>query len=234
MNSTSLDNSCAKQNIRHRRREQKLCADCGVSSIKYRCESCQERFRKYYCTVDKERKVLLDKARRQKRRDNNLCYDCGAKLTTGRRRCLSCTKLGLESKKASTQRLNNEREIAGVCNKCGQHKVILGLKYCEQCRLKISKWGKFSREKLVKSVLTHYSNGTPKCFCCGEQEFAFLSIDHINGREPGELRGGGYAVYRRIIKTGFPNTFRVLCMNCNFGRQRNGGICPHQGHYRTM
>jgi hypothetical protein len=24
------------------------------------------------------------------------------------------------------------------------------------------------------------------------------------------------------------DTFQVLCFNCNIGRERNGGMCPHK------
>lgn len=34
-----------------------------------------------------------------------------------------------------------------------------------------------------------------------------------------------------IIDQGFPPSFRVLCYNCNSGRARNRGVCPHQAIY---
>lgn len=35
-------------------------------------------------------------------------------------------------------------------------------------------------------------------------------------------------MYRWLKKQGFPKgDFRVMCFNCNLGRQRNGGECPH-------
>jgi hypothetical protein len=30
------------------------------------------------------------------------------------------------------------------------------------------------------------------------------------------------------VKHNFPPGFRLLCSNCNFGRARNHGVCPHQ------
>lgn len=37
-------------------------------------------------------------------------------------------------------------------------------------------------------------------------------------------------VYRELVKTDFADAdrFQVLCHNCNCGKYRNGGICPHQ------
>lgn len=36
---------------------------------------------------------------------------------------------------------------------------------------------------LKQEVMSHYSKGSPKCACCGENEFIFLTIDHIFGRK---------------------------------------------------
>lgn len=30
-------------------------------------------------------------------------------------------------------------------------------------------------------ILTHYSDNPPKCVCCGESRYEFLSLDHIHG-----------------------------------------------------
>ena len=75
--------------------------------------------------------------------------------------------------------------------------------------------------------------GGYKCACCGESERLFLSIDHIdnNGaeeRKSGLYSGSGYAFYRWLRKSGFPPGYQVLCMNCNMGKHKNGGVCPHQ------
>lgn len=75
--------------------------------------------------------------------------------------------------------------------------------------------------------------GGYKCACCGEREPAFLSIDHVdnNGaemRRTGVHSRGGTHFYQWLRKNGYPKGFQVLCMNCNVGKHRNGGICPHQ------
>ncbi len=66
------------------------------------------------------------------------------------------------------------------------------------------------------------------CACCGETEEAFLSIDHVNNdgaehRRQVDRRN----MYKWLDKNGFPEGYQILCMNCNFGKARNGGICPH-------
>ena len=77
--------------------------------------------------------------------------------------------------------------------------------------------------------------GGYKCACCGESERLFLSIDHIdnNGaeeRKSGLYSGSGYSFYRWLRKSGFPTGYQVLCMNCQVGKHKNGGVCPHQIH----
>lgn len=88
--------------------------------------------------------------------------------------------------------------------------------------------------KIKEAVYEAYGN---QCNCCGETVRAFLSIDHVNndgnerrrklkygvGRE-----GGGLKVYQTIIDEKFPATYQILCMNCNFGKARNNGVCPHE------
>lgn len=71
-----------------------------------------------------------------------------------------------------------------------------------------------------------------KCNCCGETERSFLSIDHMqnNGsklRREG-VHGHSTQFYRWLKKSGFPSDFQVLCMNCQFGKRMNRGVCPHQ------
>lgn len=67
-------------------------------------------------------------------------------------------------------------------------------------------------------VLTHYGNGKAKCMLCGHDRLTSLSIDHINGggcRHRREL-GPGNTFYRWLIKNGYPEGFRTLCLNCQF------------------
>lgn len=83
-------------------------------------------------------------------------------------------------------------------------------------------------QKVKNEVLGHYSNGIPKCDCCGETNVVFLTIDHIDGggKEHNRYIRGRLAAWLR--RTGYPNGFQVLCFNCNCGRSINKGICPHE------
>ena len=75
--------------------------------------------------------------------------------------------------------------------------------------------------------------GGYKCSCCGENEPMFLSIDHVNNdgaeeRRSGKYHGSGTAFYQWLRKNGYPSGYQVLCMNCQVGKHKNGGVCPHQ------
>ena len=86
------------------------------------------------------------------------------------------------------------------------------------------------REKLKLEVFSHYSNGKPKCACCQwDKDTDGLSIDHIHGRkDPKEPKGlSSYPLYRYVKKSGYPPTFRVLCLNCNAAIGHHGK-CPHE------
>ena len=79
-----------------------------------------------------------------------------------------------------------------------------------------------------KLLFEHY--GTV-CACCGEANPIFLTLDHINndGAEHRKSMGGrsGYNLHRQVVANNFPSGFQILCYNCNCGRARNNGICPH-------
>lgn len=68
------------------------------------------------------------------------------------------------------------------------------------------------------------------CNCCGESERVFLAIDHTKGGGTAARKKEGYnyyRMYREIIRDGFPDTYQLLCHNCNFAKWRLGR-CPHE------
>jgi hypothetical protein len=74
-----------------------------------------------------------------------------------------------------------------------------------------------------------------RCACCGQEEFSFLSLDHIDGsgNEDRKIRlgnktQGGHHLYRNLKQETYPVGFQVLCMNCQVGKRDNFGICPHK------
>jgi hypothetical protein len=93
------------------------------------------------------------------------------------------------------------------------------------------------RDKAREEAFARY--GGWRCACCGETERKFLTLDHIGNdgymrkKYGGEPRAAGQ-LYGWLRKMGYPDGFQVLCMNCNFGKARNGGLCPHQEGSTTI
>ena|ERR1017187_690727 len=116
------------------------------------------------------------------------------------------------------------------CNqsKSCHNSAIDGRSYCEGCLAKLVVY----RARLKRTVFDHY--GGCKCACCGETEFAFLVLDHVDGNGNAQRRSiagftnyGGMNFHRWLIKNDFPDGFQVLCFNCNNAKAYNPGGCPH-------
>jgi hypothetical protein len=81
--------------------------------------------------------------------------------------------------------------------------------------------------KRRKAAIEHYGGC---CACCGESQYEFLALDHVDGggnqhrREMGTTGGG--RIINWIHSNGFPEGFRVLCHNCNSALGYYGH-CPH-------
>ena len=155
--------------------------------------------------------------------------------------------------------LRRRRLAKGLCGRCGQHPLVNNSTLCEECRAyyherwknrspeliakhkeAVKKWAKNHPElrrlsairylrKLRKEVIEHYGG---KCSCCGENNHAFLTIDHINGKgniHRRKLFGkniAGNTFYKWLRVNKFPEGFQVLCYNCNMAKAHLG-VCPH-------
>ena len=91
----------------------------------------------------------------------------------------------------------------------------------------LREYGREYRRQLKAQACEAY--GGAVCACCGEAHMEFLTIDHIGGggkvhrRQPGV---GASHFYWWLKHEGYPEGFRVLCMNCNFSLG-HWGYCPH-------
>lgn len=99
-----------------------------------------------------------------------------------------------------------------------------------QHKSEIKDYNRRRNQEIKRQVFEAY--GGCFCVCCKEANFAFLTIDHIEGkgniqRQQLGDQGRGMNFYRWLIKNDFPEGYQVLCFNCNCGRSVNGGICPH-------
>lgn len=138
------------------------------------------------------------------------------------------------------------------CKVCGVTSGKFHGLYCMPCRdkrraasdkgasLRAMAWQRANPERRREIALTYYCRLRDeaidaygwKCRCCGETEPLFLSIDHVNGggnehRRSLGTKGSGASFYKWLRDNEYPKDFQTLCMNCNHGRMRNNGICPH-------
>ena len=98
---------------------------------------------------------------------------------------------------------------------------------------KLAKFGRahvarIMQESTDRTKADTFARYGSKCICCGESNPKFLTFDHINGHTVPNLERRREAAWRDARRQGFPDTFRILCFNCNCGRQANGGTCPHE------
>ena len=101
-----------------------------------------------------------------------------------------------------------------------------------------SNWNKDNKGKHNEHALSYYyrlqndaimAYGGYVCACCGETEPLFLTIDHINndGNKHRKQYQSGDGLYKWLKQHDYPEGFQILCMNCNHGKRRNNGVCPH-------
>ena len=159
---------------------------------------------------------------------NLKCYTCGERKPRDQfprhrgKTCVSCEEADLaKAKKRENYRKRYSENKEQWRGKNEQWKAENRDAYLAQQR----EAAKTKREGERRTVLMHYG-GT--CACCGESEPLFLQIDHING-DGGKHRReiGKTDMIKWLIAKDFPDGFQLLCANCNTGKHRNGGVCPH-------
>lgn len=161
-------------------------------------------------------------------------YKPRAEIKDGKKQCRKCLEwidislfgTFLEKKNKIPTRYINSR-----CKKCASKASCdWGKDNHERVSLKY----KNDREERLSQIRNAYGN---KCNCCGEDNPLFLTIDHINNdgyKIRPRNKNGNYSApfsgqyYIQIIKANFPKDLQLLCWNCNCGKHRNKGICPHK------
>lgn len=114
---------------------------------------------------------------------------------------------------------------------------IKSLSYYHQNKKIVHAKTRAYRARVKQIIYNHYGD---KCSCpkCPDTKPGqlFLTIDHINndgfknkitGNYGISYRIGSTNLYLKIIKDNFPDTYQVLCWNCNCGKRMNNGVCPH-------
>ncbi len=135
----------------------------------------------------------------------------------------------LTRQEALTQGL---KKYYGKEHKCGTSEKYIKSRACVWCKNQVDDQKRETFQKWYKSLrlkaLQHYSGSeTPSCLCCGEAELGFLQIDHIRNGGTKHRKSLTVFLWRWLEKNNYPEGFRVLCANCNWGRSQNDGICPH-------
>jgi hypothetical protein len=184
----------------------------------------------------KERHRLQAKKQRKRYREEGRCINCGSiRDRLGKLTCSNC----YISNKRSTQKREKIRIEKHICVKCGKNTVVENRKMCNKCLDKLKKldrgkynrkyYGHYREKRIENKLIAFNAYGGAKCVCCGETEFIFLTIDHINnnGNEHRMEIGKG-SIYPWLKANNYPKGFQVLCFNCNQGKHINGGICPHK------
>jgi hypothetical protein len=76
-----------------------------------------------------------------------------------------------------------------------------------------------------KSVLKAYGG---KCVCCGESQWQFLSLDHVNNDGAEHRKEVGQSqIYIWAERNNYPPVLQILCFNCNMAKGFYGE-CPHE------
>lgn len=80
--------------------------------------------------------------------------------------------------------------------------------------------------KLRYQVLSHYSQGEPRCAVCGLENLLVLQLDHVSGGGSKYLHevGSGKKLYLWIKRHDFPPIFQVLCANHNWVKRREDPV----------
>lgn len=94
-------------------------------------------------------------------------------------------------------------------------------------------WYRRNKERLAmanqeqrRRVLDLYGG---RCECCGEDDFRFLTIGHVNrdgAQDRRDKRARGNSFYRVLLQEPRRDDLRVECWNCNMAHGLYGS-CPH-------
>ena len=106
-----------------------------------------------------------------------------------------------------------------------EHYRMLGRKYYKRDRTKILLAVKERRFLLRIEVIDAYGG---RCVCCGENDYKFLCVDHINNDGKEDRKQNGTNIAKLAKDLGYPkDKYQILCYNCNMAKAMSG--CSHNG-----
>ena len=167
---------------------------------------------------------MTDKSLRCRWMELGVCVSCGSRPSRpGLKWCTNCA----ESDKARKSRYVK----SGKCQ-CGRERYPSSSRLCKSCNDSHKRKAIRGQEVVKAQIYAMYGD---VCACCGESEKMFLTVDHINNdgaRQKRSLNLGrsnfsSYKFQSWLINKKRPG-IQILCFNCNCGKHRNKGICPHE------
>lgn len=236
-----------------------VCTGCGKVPPRLpskQCQDCLDKQKARDPLAARTRKKLL----RERRKAGGLCVFCGSIAVVGKIDCARCHALALNSSKKSKDKCRSlslctrcgkdvtyqkyricqecrRKELArrrlayleqGLCKTCGKNPIRTPeTTLCQLCVDRLKSNHKMRKSRLRREIVDHYG---ACCACCGETQYEFLTIDHVNNDGAVHKRVVGrdtYSVLRWIKANDFPNSIQILCYNCNCVRNTYG-YCPHQ------
>lgn len=216
----------------------KSCRDCG------RCDQClgivAPEGMKVCRTCGETKPITAFAYRSDTGGRRTSCIKCRNATAAGPGNCVSCGAMFTRSSISRELCTKCRPELRVKCATCSTEFVTnMGQRrYCSiECReIRLTEQRAAAHARNRDAALRAYSTGPePACACCGERIATFLALDHVEGGGPAqrqETGGGGF--YTWLKKNGYPPGFRVLCHNCNHGREINGGVCPHDALVREL
>lgn len=168
--------------------------------------------------------VQTNKEWRKIRFNKGLCRYCPEQRRQSFESCLRCSKLKSKEQLKRRSKLRKAKK----CIRC--HKSSPKGEMCSKCAKKRNANRQRNRAKVRFLVLSHYSGGKPKCYCCNEKMLDFLTIDHIIHGSGNKHRNaiGHQRIFGWLLKNNYPPGYRTACSNCNAGAARHRGVCPHK------
>lgn len=155
-----------------------------------------------------------------------LCTNCGSRpAQVNRLMCETCA----EANRQLLKRRMEEARAKGFCLRCRKRPSVEGIQICQTCREESRKYylrNNTRRKEQWDIVLDHYGR---KCTCCGESNVLFLTVSHVNNDGAKHRKQiGERQIVKWMIENNFPDGLTIECYNCNMGRTRNKGVCPHK------
>lgn len=208
----------------------------GEEAVDYSsyCKPCNiKRSLEYYYTKEPRKAAarIRESLWRLKMKTQGLCTRCGLEPLHTQTSCLACNEK--RQKVAREKKIKQPKEYSErhkqllycwkerVCTKCCDEPAVEGSNWGITCKRQLSQRSAERAKALRLRALEKLGH---VCACCGETGRQFLNFDHINGDGKGDRNP--WKLHKSILEG--RDDIRILCFNCNLGRELNGGICPHQ------